>query len=152
MIDLYNGDCIEILKKLDNESVDLIILPEMFTSGFTMHPNLVAETMNGVTVLWLKNIAKANNCAITGSLVITETSLPKFLSLDVPNSNSTTIAKISTCQIDNPAMKMLQKYSSTIEHYLNSLAWQKCDIYIAVLRQLENTREKNGKLKKMPNV
>lgn len=54
------------------ESVDLIILPEMFTSGFTMHPNLVAETMNGVTVLWLKNIAKANNCAITGSLVITE--------------------------------------------------------------------------------
>lgn len=54
------------------ESVDLIILPEMFTSGFTMHPNLVAETMNGATVLWLKNIAKANNCAITGSLVITE--------------------------------------------------------------------------------
>ena len=54
------------------ESVDLIILPEMFTSGFTMHPNLVAETMNGVTVLWLKNIAKTKNCAITGSLVIVE--------------------------------------------------------------------------------
>ena len=44
----------------------------MFTSGFTMHPNLVAETMNGVTVLWLKNIAKTKNCAITGSLVIVE--------------------------------------------------------------------------------
>jgi omega-amidase len=54
------------------ESVDLILLPEMFTSGFTMHPNLVAETMNGATILWLKEIAKAKNCAITGSLVITE--------------------------------------------------------------------------------
>ena len=54
------------------EPVDLIVLPEMFTSGFTMHPNLVAETMNGVTVLWLKNIAKTKNCAITGSLVIVE--------------------------------------------------------------------------------
>lgn len=54
------------------ESVDLIILPEMFTSGFTMHPSNVAETMNGETISWLKNIAKAKNSAITGSLVITE--------------------------------------------------------------------------------
>ena len=54
------------------EQIDLILLPEMFTSGFTMHPNLVAETMNGATITWLKNVAKAKNCAITGSLVITE--------------------------------------------------------------------------------
>jgi omega-amidase len=53
-------------------SIDLIILPEMFTSGFTMQPNLVAETMNGVTISWLQNIAKTKNCAITGSLVIAE--------------------------------------------------------------------------------
>jgi omega-amidase len=55
-----------------SEKIDLIILPEMFTSGFTMTPNLVAETMNGETILWLKNLAKAKNCAITGSLIITE--------------------------------------------------------------------------------
>ena len=54
------------------EAIDLIILPEMFTSGFTMQPYLVAETMNGVTILWLKNIAKSKNCAITGSLIIAE--------------------------------------------------------------------------------
>ena len=53
-------------------SIDLIILPEMFTSGFTMQPNLVAETMNGETISWLQNIAKTKNCAITGSLVIAE--------------------------------------------------------------------------------
>ena len=54
------------------ESVDLIVLPEMFTTGFTMHPNFVAETMNGATILWLKEISKTKKCAITGSLVITE--------------------------------------------------------------------------------
>ena len=32
------------------------------------------------------------------------TSYPKFLSLDVPNKRMTTIANISTCQMDNPAM------------------------------------------------
>jgi omega-amidase len=55
-----------------SESVDLIILPEMFTSGFTMQPNIVAETMQGETIDWLKQLAKAKNCAITGSLVISE--------------------------------------------------------------------------------
>jgi omega-amidase len=55
-----------------NEKVDLIVLPEMFTSGFTMNPKTVAETMDGATILWLKNQAKTMNCAITGSLVIEE--------------------------------------------------------------------------------
>ncbi|MCA6421419.1 MAG: nitrilase family protein [Flavobacterium sp.] len=54
------------------EDVDLIILPEMFSSGFTMNPKAVAETMNGETVLWLQHLAKAKNAAITGSLVIEE--------------------------------------------------------------------------------
>lgn len=52
--------------------IDLLILPEMFTSGFTMNPSSVAESMQGTTIFWLKNIAKAKNCAITGSLVIVE--------------------------------------------------------------------------------
>ena len=54
------------------EDVDLIVLPEMFTSGFTMNPKAVAETMEGETVSWLQHMAKAKNCAITGSLVIIE--------------------------------------------------------------------------------
>lgn len=55
-----------------NEAIDLIVLPEMFTSGFTMNPKKVAETMQGETVSWLIKLAKAKNCAITGSLVISE--------------------------------------------------------------------------------
>ena len=54
------------------ETVDLIVLPEMFTSGFTMNPQLVAETMAGETITLLKSLAKAKNCAITGCLVIAE--------------------------------------------------------------------------------
>lgn len=54
------------------QDVDLIVLPEMFSSGFTMNPAAVAETMQGETVLWLQHLAKAKDCAITGSLVIEE--------------------------------------------------------------------------------
>jgi predicted amidohydrolase len=51
---------------------NLIVLPEMFTSGFTMNPKAVAESMQGETMQWLQLLAQSRNCAITGSLVITE--------------------------------------------------------------------------------
>ena len=54
------------------EKVDLIVLPEMFSTGFTMNPKEVFETMEGETVLWLQSLAKAKNSAITGSLIIKE--------------------------------------------------------------------------------
>jgi omega-amidase len=53
-------------------SIDLIILPEMFTSGFTMNANSVAETMDGETIDWLKEKAKEKQTSIIGSLVISE--------------------------------------------------------------------------------
>ena len=55
-----------------SEKIDLVVLPEMFTTGFTMNPAAVSETMQGETVLWLQSLAKAKNCAITGSIVIEE--------------------------------------------------------------------------------
>jgi omega-amidase len=55
-----------------SQNVDLIVLPEMFTTGFTMNPKEVAETMNGEIVSWLQEVATTKNCAITGSLVIVE--------------------------------------------------------------------------------
>ena len=54
------------------EKVDLIVLPEMFTTGFTMNPEAVAETMQGETIQWLQLVAKVKNSAITGSLIIKE--------------------------------------------------------------------------------
>ena len=55
-----------------NQEVDLILLPEMFTSGFTMTPEQVAEPMNGETVNWMRNIAQEKDVALGGSVVIEE--------------------------------------------------------------------------------
>lgn len=65
---------INFSKKIDaiTNTVDLIVLPEMFTSGFTMNPESVAETMQGDTVNWMKAIASKKQCAIMGSVVIKE--------------------------------------------------------------------------------
>ena len=52
--------------------VDLIVLPEMFTSGFTMKPENVAEKMNGFSISWMQKLAKEKQMAICGSLVISE--------------------------------------------------------------------------------
>ncbi|QOD60082.1 amidohydrolase [Polaribacter haliotis] len=59
------------IEKLDPD-VDLIVLPEMFTSGFTMNPKNVAEEMDGFTVSWMQKIASEKQTAICGSLVISD--------------------------------------------------------------------------------
>ncbi|MDH7446154.1 amidohydrolase [Aquimarina sp. 2201CG14-23] len=55
---------------LMDQKVDLIVLPEMFNTGFTMNAVEVAETMDGETINWLKKLAKEKNCAICGSIII----------------------------------------------------------------------------------
>ena len=68
-----NKNCNEFEAKINQiDPVDLIVLPEMFTSGFTMNAKFVAQTMQGEAILLLKKLANAKNCAITGSLVIFE--------------------------------------------------------------------------------
>lgn len=61
-------------KKIENlsEEVDIIVLPEMFTTGFTMNASKVAETMDGDSVSWMKNMAKNTKAVVVGSLVIQE--------------------------------------------------------------------------------
>ncbi|MDX2173920.1 MAG: nitrilase family protein [Bacteroidota bacterium] len=54
-----------------NEQTDLIVLPEMFTTGFTMNPKQFAENDN-VTLEWLKQKAKQKNAVITGSVAIND--------------------------------------------------------------------------------
>ena len=51
---------------------DLIVLPEMFTTGFTMDAAAVAEPMNLTTFRWLRQMAQQTNAAITGSYVVRE--------------------------------------------------------------------------------
>jgi omega-amidase len=52
-----------------NKPADLIVLPEMFPTGFSMN-TAVAEDMNGTTMSWLKKTAASLSCCITGSIMI----------------------------------------------------------------------------------
>lgn len=49
---------------------ELVILPEMFSTGFSMNPSLLAETMNGETITWMKNIAAKKGIILTGSVIV----------------------------------------------------------------------------------
>lgn len=67
-----NRDYIDL--KLDglSDDVSLVILPEMFTSGFTMNPSAVAENMEGKTLTWMQTRAAQYQFAIVGSIVVKE--------------------------------------------------------------------------------
>ncbi len=54
------------------EPIDLIVLPEMFTTGFTMQPESVSEQIKGETLQWMITVSKSKNCAITGSIIVSE--------------------------------------------------------------------------------
>ncbi len=54
--------------------VDLVILPEMFTTGFTMNPQNIDPSEGKITVEWMQNLAAEKNTAIMGSLAIQENS------------------------------------------------------------------------------
>ena len=58
-----------------DQRTEIVVLPEMFSTGFTMAPELFAETMEGETVAWMKAMAEANKIIITGSLIIEEDGL-----------------------------------------------------------------------------
>ena len=54
------------------EKTDLIVLAEMFNTGFSMNEKELAQNMDGEAVSWMKEIAKEKNSAICGSLIIVE--------------------------------------------------------------------------------
>lgn len=63
----------EEIEKISDE-VELIILPEMFTTGFSMNAENLAEPTEGMTLKWMQEKAKLKNTAITGSVIIAENS------------------------------------------------------------------------------
>ncbi|MBT6438768.1 MAG: amidohydrolase [Flavobacteriales bacterium] len=54
------------------EETDLIILPEMFTTGFSMKPSQFAEKTDSETLRRMRSWASDKNCAITGSIIVKE--------------------------------------------------------------------------------
>jgi len=58
-----------VIESID-EPTDLIVLPEMFTTGFSMDAPNLAETVDGESVGWMQAMAAQANAAICGSLII----------------------------------------------------------------------------------
>jgi predicted amidohydrolase len=54
------------------QPTEIIILPEMFTTGFSMQPEKWAETMDGPTVDWMRRWSTEKKAIITGSIIIEE--------------------------------------------------------------------------------
>ena len=54
------------------EPAELVILPEMFSTGFSMQPERLAETMDGPTVHWMREMAARKKIILTGSVIIEE--------------------------------------------------------------------------------
>lgn len=54
------------------DDTDMIILPELFSTGFTMNASALAESMSGRGVTWMLEAAKTKNCVVIGSLLIEE--------------------------------------------------------------------------------
>lgn len=54
------------------EKPELIVLPEMFSTGFSMNKEKLAESMDGPTVEWMKKTAAAKGSILTGSFIAKE--------------------------------------------------------------------------------
>ncbi|MEO8171545.1 MAG: amidohydrolase [Sediminibacterium sp.] len=52
------------------ERTEVVVLPEMFSTGFSMEPEKLAEEMDGETVGWMKKMAAAKKIILTGSVII----------------------------------------------------------------------------------
>ncbi len=66
---------LEMLEKKINsiaQKTEIVILPEMFSTGFTMQVQKLGEKMDGPTVTWMRSIADSKKIILTGSLIIEE--------------------------------------------------------------------------------
>ena len=59
----------EKIKSIE-ENTQVIVLPEMFSTGFSMKPEQLAETMEGETIKWMKDIATRKKIILAGSVII----------------------------------------------------------------------------------
>lgn len=54
------------------DKTEIVVLPEMFSTGFSMRPRDLGESMDGETVTWMKTMAEKYRVVLTGSVIIEE--------------------------------------------------------------------------------
>ena len=68
-----NSNLFNFGKLISNiNGADIILLPEMFNTSFSPKSSHLAESMDGKTISWMKDISKAKGCAIVGTLMVNE--------------------------------------------------------------------------------
>lgn len=67
-----NLDMLEAKINSITHPTHIVVLPEMFTTGFSMKPEQFAETMDGPTVAWMKRLAAQKRVVLTGSIMVSE--------------------------------------------------------------------------------
>jgi predicted amidohydrolase len=55
-----------------SQPTEIVVLPEMFSTGFSMQPEKLAETMDGETLQWMRRVAAQKKIILTGSVIIEE--------------------------------------------------------------------------------
>ncbi len=67
-----NLSMLENRLRSNKDKMEVVLLPEMFSTGFSMRPESLAEKMDGSAVTWMKNIAASLKIIVAGSLIIEE--------------------------------------------------------------------------------
>jgi len=65
-----NFEKIEKIISSFSEASDIVVLPEMFSTGFTLSAEMLAEEFNGETLKWMSDLSSINQFAVCGSFII----------------------------------------------------------------------------------
>ena len=121
-------------EKINNiiEHTDLIVLPEMFTTGFTVNASLLAESESGQTLDWMKIQANKKNSALVGSFIVSEkNNFYNRLFFVKPNGDYYTYDKRHTFTLADEHLT----YTSGKELLtINFLGWKICPLICYDLR------------------
>lgn len=111
---------------------DLIVLPEMFTTGFSMNAKALAEPKQGSTLEWMQSEAKKYNVAITGSVIIQDNGLFfNRLFFVFPDGNSEHYDKKHTFTLANEHKTYTAGRNKLIVNYKG---WKLCPLICYDLR------------------
>ncbi len=100
------------------EKTEIVVLPEMFSTGFSMKPELLAEDMEGETMHWMKRVAAEKKIILTGSVIIKEDGQTETVGPSVgPNYYNRLVWMLPNGQYGYYDKRHLFAYANENDHY-----------------------------------
>jgi len=106
----------EKIKSVSSKT-EIVVLPEMFSTGFSMKPEDLAETMDGETVKWMKRIASEKKIILTGSVIIGQAAQSGQIETDEPEYFNRLIWMLPNGEYGYYDKRHLFAYAGEDEHY-----------------------------------